>query len=145
MDKDKKSALIIGAILALIIIWFLLYRKGFTKVLFGDDTPLKVGGLNPLNINLGDLIVPNLGNYIGVSSCGCSGGNLNLPPTPNYDRPARPVESNPVQSIGRTTPAPYRPVSQGRMMTMTVNNSSPANGRADATGRYSDGTLSRFF
>jgi hypothetical protein len=134
MDDKKKKAIAIGAIIALIIILLLLFtRRGQTII--NRAAPDLSWSLPELDINLGDLIVPDLGRFLGVSSCGCTGTHevttykqvpVNVP-VPYAGTPP------PTVSYVRAAPSP-----SPRMMTM---NSTP--GPALKPWYYSGGSDGR--
>ncbi len=137
-EREKRIAIIVTVIIVIILLWLFLRKKGRTFINQYDDANMPDLDFDNPDISIGDVLLP----YMGVNSCGCTGhGGVTLVmPTP----PA-PVVNNIVQyrSIQQSTPR-YAPARAGSFSFVSTP---PPSGydRADASGRYSDGSLSRFF
>ncbi len=116
-EREKRIAIV--AVVIVIIILLLLFLNGKRRgqvVPYYDDANLTVGDLAPLGampslgdltINLGDLLIPDLTIFRGVSKCGCG-------PKIEQDAPRPPVPyTAPAPTIQRanyqTAPRPAQP------------------------------------
>ena len=135
-EKEKRRAIIIVIIVIIILLLLFFLKKARRVIPVYDDTNLRYG-LPNMNLDLGDLIIPDLSFFQGVNSCGCGEGHT--PPTmPN--KPIAPKADEPYRSIQYQTPKP-----QSKIMFAAVASPNSRIGTWDASGRYADGSISKYW
>lgn len=78
--NNKEKTYIALAIVALLIVYFLMKNKQKVLTYFNDEK-LQIPELKNYDINLGDIAIPDLSFFQGVTSCGC-GTHVDAPSMP---------------------------------------------------------------